>query len=242
MATQWCPYCASEHPLGGRCPGDPQPVRAEIDAYRVSAETPEGVRGYGVLLADVGDRWRARILTYPRMLWSVPGGRATMKFFGRTPTQAQDRAVGYIRQHCATRGYVLRDELELASVVGDSTVMPSAPRAVGRSEVARESRYSRIVPLLYGPNRPDLRARSGNMSRAGLFVATTKPAKLGDLVGVMLQLEHGKVPLRGSVVWERALAELGRPPGMGLALLNPPRMYASYVEALGLDESEDWGS
>jgi len=241
MPEFWCPVCSSDHPPGARCPGDPQPVKPEVDAWRVAVETSEGVRGYGVLLADVGERWRARIITFPRTLWSVPGGRQTMKFFGRTPAAAQDRATAYIRQHCVTRGELMRDELELASVVGDSTVRLARPRIVRAEQVQREGRYARILPVLYGENVPNFRARTGNMSRSGIFVATSRPCEYGDLVGLMLELEHGKVPLRGSVIWQRPTTELGHPPGMGLSLLNPPRMYASYVDALGVDEPDDWG-
>jgi Tfp pilus assembly protein PilZ len=75
-------------------------------------------------------------------------------------------------------------------------------------------------------------ARTFNLSAGGMFVATEHPLSEGQLVGLLLELEHCKLPLRGSVVWQRRTSGPGRPTGMGLRLLNPPEPYVKYVDAL----------
>jgi hypothetical protein len=129
-----------------------------------------------------------------------------------------------VREHCAGRGYVMRDELELCE----------APRAMPPPEGAasRAPRFARRLPVRFGRNRPTVLAATTNLSESGLFVATEHPMEEGELVGLLLELEHCKVPLRASVAWHRRGADWGRPAGMGLRLLDPPPVYQHYVHAL----------
>ncbi len=226
MSKIWCEGCGTEHAIGSRCPAIAT-SGPEAPVWRVSVETPRGLQGCGVLVATAGTRWRARILTYPNVLWTVPGGGSSIKFFGRTPEEAQRKAIAFLREHCGRRGYVLNDELEV--VAGPRAVAARAGQAVG----AHARRHQRRLPVRYGRSRPILMARTGNLSETGLFVVTERPLPDGELAGLLLELEHCKVPLRGSVVWHRPRGEAGRDPGMGVALLNPPRVYTRYVQALG---------
>lgn len=230
---RWCVVCGSAHPAAAECPGEVQPNEPEHQGWKVSAETPDGVQGIGVLLAPIGPRWRARILSFPRTLWTVPGGRSTMKFYGASEQDAERQAQIFIREHCIARGFVLRDEL--APVV-DAVPQEARPASRGGEQgVERryvEPRFPRRLPLQFGRDRPTARGTSVNLSKNGLFVHTDSPIDQGELVGVMLEMEHAKVPLRGSVVWRRHAASPGRPAGMGLQLLNPPRIYTSYIDAL----------
>jgi hypothetical protein len=184
------------------------------------------MEAYGVLLAPVGERWRARVLTYPSVLWSVPGGSATMKFVARSPEEAERRAARFIREHCFSRGYLLRDELALAE--GDlGTVAPVRP-ALG----PQFPRFHRALPVRFGQNRPTLAARTRNISEAGMFIVTDIPQPVEQVLGVQLQLEHCAVPLRASVVWVRQVPDSDHPAGMGLRLHQPPLVYLNYIRAL----------
>lgn len=64
---------------------------------------------YGVLIAESGAYWRARIFTYPNMLWSVPGARGTIKFAGASSKEAEALAIEFLREHCEQRRYTMQD-------------------------------------------------------------------------------------------------------------------------------------
>lgn len=228
MTLAWCALCGIEHPTDARCPAGLEAGGDETIAWRVTVETPRGMQGYAVLVAAVGERWRARILTFPNVMWTVPGGGSSIKFFARTPQEAERQAIAFIRAHCAGRSYVVRDELEplLSGVV---------PEVRLRSEDSPlvDPRFHRSLPVQFGVSRPTVVAKTVNISAGGLFVATARPLVEGMLAGLLLELEHCKVPLRGAVIWKRELPTLGRDPGMGLSLLSPPTIYVRYVQALG---------
>lgn len=217
----------------------------EKPRWRVAVETQGGIRGYGVLVARADQRWRARIVTFPNILWMVPGGGDTVKFFARTEEETIRKAVDFVRQHCIQRGHLMRDEVDFVSpskdfvAVGapqpeksqvnpkvDSPIIPAA--ASGPSA----PRYTRRLPVWFGRSKPTVLGYTGNLSATGLFVATEKLVGEGELLGLSLELEHCKVPLRGSVAWSRLQNEPGRELGMGLHLYNPPPIYVSYVRAL----------
>jgi Tfp pilus assembly protein PilZ len=226
MAT-WCPICCTNHSRRTRCPGELRATGEERNGWRVVVETPSGMHGYGVLLAEAGHQWRARILTFPRTLWSVPGGGGSLKFVGRTPEEAERRAAAFIRKHCLDRHYAIREDLMSLSI-SDAA---GSPGSYVRDD-AREIRIARVLPVLFGEDRPILKARTGNLSTSGMFIRTVRPLGEHRLVGVSLELEQGKVPLRGAVVWARSGPVREHPPGMGLRLLNPPPIYVRYIQAL----------
>jgi hypothetical protein len=199
--------------------------------WRVGVETELGVRGFGVLVAPAGRRWRARIVTFPNVLWMVPGGGEPLKLLARSETDAIRRAVDFIRCHCVQKGYLMRDEL--VPVAPPRPRMGSfrdAPPSIGGA--IREPRFDRRLPVRFGRSRPTILGRTGNLSESGLFVATETPLSSGELAGLALELEHCKVPLRGSVAWHCALRTPERERGMGLRLVNPPAVYVRYVRAL----------
>jgi len=236
LVSSWCSVCCTEHSSETRCPGELIATSEETEGWRVSVDTLKGVEGYGVLLARSGRAWRARIVTFPRMLWTVPGGGGAIKFIGPTREAAQAKAIGFIRGHCTTRRYIMYDQLEPVPEsqdsgrqvlpVGSSIHRPAAPRAL------RDPRIPRILPVRFGENLPTLFGRTGNLSASGLFLRTESPMDVEKLVGLILELEHIKVNLRGSVVWACAVPGQARPSGMGLRLLKPPGDYVSYVRAI----------
>ena len=222
---EWCLACGTRHLAAERCPGELKPTGPERAGWKGAAETPRGVEGYGVLLAETGKRWRARILTFPNVLWAVPGGTAgSIKFVGPTADQAERQAITFIREHCATKGYRLRDEIELES----------RPTTWLDGSVEAPPRYDRILPVRFGPEAPRLFGRTRNLSEGGLFITTGEPLIPGALAGLLLELEHCKLPLRGSVVWSRDAPTSSGPAGMGLKLHGAPETYRRYVQALSV--------
>ena len=81
----WCRVCCTQHGSDASCPGELLATGPERHAWRVTVDTSRGMETYGVLVAPAGRHWRARVLTYPKALWVVPGGRASMKFVGSGP-------------------------------------------------------------------------------------------------------------------------------------------------------------
>ena len=233
----WCPTCGTQHASENDCPPRLVPDGPEDEVWRVSVETPRGVQGHGVLVAAVGRAWRARIMTFPNVMWTVPGGGSSIKFFGHSPEDAERQAVAFVRLHCGRLGHVLRDELEpvATSVSAPRPVRLHLPRAAPSADegaVVVPPRFDRELPVHYGVNRPSVEGTTANLSERGLFVTTRRPLPQGALAGLLLEMEHCKVPLRGAVVWNRVIPDLGREAGMGLELLRPPTIYVRYVRAL----------
>lgn len=222
-ASRWCAQCCTDHLRQARCPGDLRATGDEEEGWRVTVHTPRGFQAYGVLLAPAGDLWRARILTYPKVLWLVPGGSGTLKFAAKTAQDAERKARDFIRAHCASRGYLMRDEL--APVEKGS--------GLARAGLGNQlPRFRRALPVRFGKDRPTIVGTTHDLSECGLFVVTERPYARGTATGLVLQLEHCTVPLRGTVAWARRVPSGGRPTGMGLNLVSPPQVYVRYVQAL----------
>jgi uncharacterized protein (TIGR02266 family) len=62
---------------------------------------------------------------------------------------------------------------------------------------------------------------SGNASLAGLFVATYRPLRPGEIVSLRVELCGEPLEIEGIVQWRRAASEHA-PPGVGVALANLP--------------------
>ena len=113
---------------------------------------------------------------------------------------------------------------------------PAPP--VGQALSDRAPRYSRILPVRYGVTKPVMFGRTGDLSTSGMFVHTKLPLATGGTAGMLLELEHCRLPLRGTVIWTRSQAGPSRPVGMGVQLVRPPEIYSSYVHALALEPDE----
>jgi hypothetical protein len=226
----WCKLCGTLHVPGRICPTEIDATGPEKPGWRVAVETPHGVRGYGVLVAEAGTRWRSRIVTFPNVLWMVPGGGESLKFIARTEQTAVRLAIDFIRSHCVSKGYTMRDEVQFVATPERRMV---AVGGTGLRAGKPAPRFERRLPVRFGRSRPTLLGHTANLSETGLFVATRTPLADGELLGLSLELEHCKVPLRGSVAWHRALLKPPLDRGMGLRLFNPPSVYVDYVRALG---------
>lgn len=230
--ADWCPVCCTRHTAREGCLGELYPRAPEKQSKVIAADTPRGVQGYAVLLAPVLNRWRARIMSIPNVLWTIPGGRGTMKFIGRTEEDAERQAIAYIREHCMRLGFVMRDELALSDV--QTMDVTQGRRALPPTDsVIAKPRFPRILPVRFGPQSPNVLAKTANLSESGLFVNTGYPLHPGTLAGLLLELEHVKLPLRGSVIWNRPSSVGDRPSGMGIELQSAPETYRRYIQTLG---------
>ena len=110
MSIPWCPVCQTRHASRKDCPGELLATGPERHAWRVEVRTPAlGPRSTACWSRSRRELWRARVLTYPNMLWSVPGGRGTLKFVGDTALEVERQAVEFVREHCRSRGYDLAE-------------------------------------------------------------------------------------------------------------------------------------
>jgi Tfp pilus assembly protein PilZ len=224
----WCSICGGSHPTPQACPGDLRATGAERHGWRVAVDTPYGVEAYGVLVAPSLDLWRARIITYPNVLWTVPGGNLTLKFAGSTPQEAEAGAVSFIEGHIKSRGYVRRDTPNAPEV---SRFRAEAQvRALAAAGPAL--RKMRALPVRFGSGASLFSAMTGNVSESGLFVMTIASFDPGSPLRVLLDLETGPVGLKGQVVWQRRRPVSGRPVGMGVQLIEPPGTYRDFVVEL----------
>jgi Tfp pilus assembly protein PilZ len=194
----------------------------------VHVETPYGLQAIGVLVAPSNDLWRARILTYPNVLWTTPGGASSVKFAGRSPEEAERSAVRFIEGHIADRGYRRRDQLDPFEA---RRACGGGPRSRPDRQQASERKRC-ILSVRFGPERPVLAGATINLSREGLFVSTPKPLAAGASVRLRLDVGSRALPLRGIVIWNRRNAAPGLPLGMGIRLVDPAPGYPRYVDRL----------
>lgn len=227
----WCQVCATRHEPGAGCPGELLATGKERYGRRITVLNEMREEVYGVLLAECGDSWRARILTYPNMLWSAPGVRGTIKFVGATPQDAESQAIAFIREHCRSRGLKILPrtaEVESAAIEREYAVAQN-PKG------ARDERHLRTLNVRFGHPRPTVEARTSDLSTGGLFVTTDRPFSQGREVRLILEIQGYSIPLSGSVAWVRSKADQGRVPGMGVQLVKPPPIYVRIVRKLEAD-------
>jgi len=230
LEPKWCRFCFSQHVGDLDCPGVLDATGVERHGWRVMVQTPHGNETYGVLISECGSRFRARVLTYPNVLWLAPGLQGTMKFVGGTPGEAEGKAVDFIKAHCRKRGFRICNEPILAWDEPMLAVEPDS--SVQRIKGPQVIRKIVFTPIRFGPFRPEVRAGTGNVSETGLFIITPSPAHAGSQVRMRLELENYGIPLIGQVCWNRGRPVEGRAPGMGIHLTIPPTVYRRYVQSL----------
>lgn len=224
---EWCPVCGASHRGGETCRGEILATGPERHGWRVTVETPRGVVAHGILVAPTGRLWRARILTYPNVLWTVPGGRSTLKFVAPDPRQAESAALSFVQEHCRTRGHRI-----LSHYPGGPGERIDSERAPGVDPDLPPSRKIRALPVRFGLEVPDHPGLTANLSLSGLFISTSQPADAGAGLRMALDVQGEWLTLRGTVVWHRLRPEVGRPLGMGLRLTAAPENYALYVRGI----------
>jgi hypothetical protein len=233
MPDPWCAVCNTQHGSAESCPGELVITEPERHGWRVLVHTGARTEVYGVLVGPAArGLWRARVLTYPRMLWSIPGGRGTMKFVGATPQDSERNAVEFILGFCNRRGYTVLGE----PAVAQSVRVPSEGTGDSRKIQARQ-RYLKNLPVRFGRQTLQADGQSADLSHGGLSIVTDRPLPQGAPIKMRVDLEGFSVPLSGRVAWSRMKAETGRPVGMGVQLTQAPPMYRRYVD--GLREQEE---
>jgi Tfp pilus assembly protein PilZ len=225
LGIGWCAVCGGSHKTAQECPGELSSTGPERHGWRIAVDTPYGIETYGVLVAPSLDLWRARIITYPNVLWTVPGGGLTVKFAGNTPQEAEGYAVQFIEGHIKARGYARRGTPDAPEVAGYGA--EALARAVAAAGPAL--RKLRAIPVRFGSGSQLLSAMTGNLSESGLFVMTIAPFNPGTGLRVVIDLATGPMGLNGQVVWHRPLPVSGRPVGMGVRLISPPGPYREFV-------------
>ena len=225
MDVVWCSVCGGSHKTAQECPGELAATGAERHGWRIAVDTPYGLEAYGVLVAPSRDLWRARVITYPNVIWMVPGGGVSLKFAGATAQEAEASAVAFIDGHIKARGYVRRDAPDTPAV---SAYNPEA-HANARMAAHPALRKMRALPIRFGTGPTLFTAMTGNVSESGLFVVTMAPFDPGTGLRVLLDLDTGPMGLKGQVVWQRLRPVAGRPIGMGVQLISPPGSYRDYV-------------
>lgn len=228
MSGSWCLHCCTLHDGSAKCPGELPATGPERHGWRVDVDTPSGPQAFGVLVAESYDLWRARIVTYPNILWKVPGGRKTLKFAARSPSEAERQAIDFIEEHCAARRYRRREEI---SPVQESAVAVESADSNGRPDDPKK-RKLRCLPVRFGAERPDVVGMTMNLSREGMFIGTALPLDAGEPVRIHVALQGEPIVLRGVVMWNRKRREPGRPAGMGVRLVDPPPIYPNFVQQL----------
>lgn len=227
MGMSWCPVCGTTHEGVTRCPGELVTEAPERHGWRVNVETPNGIEAYAVLVAKTSNGlWRARVMTYPNVLWAIPGGDGTIKFAATSPVDAERQAIEFVRAHCRQRGYALRDEVALST--------PDRIREAGTTSVGAgaATRVIRFLPIRFGVITPSEIGGTGNLSQTGLFVITNHPLEVNTRLQMLLDVASNPLVLTGDVRWMNSSPRVGRSPGMGVELQAPPDLYAEYIRTL----------
>jgi len=174
----------------------------------------------GVVVAPAGNRWRARIVTYPSEFWTVARGGAVMKFYAADPETAEREAVDHIESFIQNSG--LTRAAEFLPIRFGTGADPDG--LLGRRLCGWTVRF--------GHNTLNREAVLGNASERGIFVQTEDPLPAGSVVRMELDADGTRMPLRGTVAWVRLSRETGRPLGMGIRLARPSAMYLDSVKKL----------
>jgi len=221
----WCTVCCTRHAPGHDCPGNLLATGPERRGRKFAATHDNSLEYYGVLIAEAGKYWRARIFTYPNMLWSVPGARGTVKFVGATANEAETLAIEFLREHCEQRRYTMQDATEdpPAGQIEKENADRLSPQG------GRDERHPCKIPIRFGVEKAAYAATTANLSTAGIYIATDKLLQKGKCLRMLLDVQAYRIPLVGTVAWVRRKEEPGKPKGMGVQLQHPPALYQRYV-------------
>jgi hypothetical protein len=221
-----CVNCGTLHDRRTDCPGTITAMGPERRSASVRVRTERGIETVRVLIAPTPGGWRARIASDPNVLWTVPGGRSTLKFWGGSPQEVEEQAIEFIEEHCARR-WSRGSAGAAAPETGQSASLgrPLRSAALAKRKPAR-------LPARYGVARPSELGATANLSEEGMFITSRCPLNAGTPIRVHVEIRGASVQVSGLVMWSRRRPEPGRPAGMGVRLLCPPPAYCSFVESL----------
>jgi Tfp pilus assembly protein PilZ len=229
VTAGWCAVCGTRHSRV-RCLGEVLAIEPERHAWRGTFSNSNGTReAIGVLVAPCDRGWRARVLTYPRRLWTVPGTTCTIKFVAETAEHAEREAREFIEQHCVERDLRPIEDTGLAT-----TVEPFSREESGKSarlDAARR-RLCEIHVRFALADDPPLDATVVFASERGVFIATDCSTTVGQAIRIQAELDGLSVAMSGEVRSVISTASPGRPQGIGIRLTDPPARFVSYVRRL----------
>jgi uncharacterized protein (TIGR02266 family) len=185
---------------------------------------PYGPLAHEVRLTGFEGRWTAHIVTLPNMIWVEPGGSRPLQFIASTARDAEAAAVDFIVKDCLSRGQ---------KILEFDGIPPETTRPAYR-------RFEARVPLRF-TCRPDLgadhvarstEAGTANLSETGIFIATTDVVPRGARLSIDLRFPDRPLRLEGEVMWHRPTRSPGRPPGMGVRLVDPPEDYRERLRGI----------
>jgi uncharacterized protein (TIGR02266 family) len=234
MPPAWCTVCDTLHEKRGDCPGELRITERERHGWRVLIHTGSRSEVYGVLVAPTHEYWRARILTFPSMLWCVPGERGTLKFVGKSAGEAESAAIEFIKDHCEQRGYAVLGEP--AMVEARSVTEQVDAQDGDDAESLGRQRFLKLLSVRFGVDKATRVGRTADLSSGGLFIITDELLRPETKIKMRLDLEGFVVPLSGRVAWSRPKAQQGRQAGMGVQLDHAPAMFQRYVDQLREEE------
>lgn len=97
-------------------------------------------------------------------------------------------------------------------------------------------RYRRRVEVRYGPRAPEHTGYSGNISRTGIMIRTTRVYGSGSILHLELKFPQKTIKARAQVTWAREGTMLLLPSGrvgMGLKFIDPPQELLEHLETFG---------
>jgi len=223
---EWCRTCCTDHSVHAECPGPLFATAEERHGWRVLVITPFGPEIYGVLVARSRGLWRARIVTYPNILWILPDG-GSIKFVAAGPGDAEHQAIEFVTRHCRQRGLQIEKKLP---TVESGAVDPEHDPAI-RDALAVGSAERKIlgIPIRFGVGHVTQEATTDNISERGMFVHTDSPLPEGSSIHLHFDVEGLRMQLSGVVRWHRSDRVSGRPIGMGVEIHRPPPRYIHFV-------------
>ena len=103
------------------------------------------------------------------------------------------------------------------------------------------SRMRKRVEIRYGTDKPTLPGYSGNISRSGVMIRTTRVFGPGTILKLELKRPQGNLHLSGKVEWARAggvsLLPTGRV-GMGVKLIEPSEEFLAWLRGSRVPQSK----
>ena len=172
-------------------------------------------------------------------------------FIGGMGRIATAKAIGEVSLGIIDREFLtsefnkLSEDFRLILVAVAHRVKKMTDRATEFS-TRKETRFARVLPVVFKIGDKYIKGYLGNMSTWGLFIRTDSPLNPGHRFSLKLNLPGIKetLKLKCEVVWNRAKAEgAHRPAGMGIKFrdidMQDYRTLKQYISEQGTEENDE---
>ncbi len=181
-------------------------------------ESSKGGCVHELQVAHACEKWLARIVTLPDRVWRDHDRRRLLVFSATTREEVEAVAFSYLLKECELRGERIVG-LNYAACVGvDGS---PARRIVAMYPVQFHLRSGGRV----SGSKAIENTFTANLSETGIFLVTARGLVEGALLSLALRFPGRPERLEGQVMWSRPEGEEGRPPGVGVELVDPPLSY-----------------